>query len=162
VRGIEHFPKCWKICDEFWYSEYQSKQTTYKYRCGRMLLMRREVAKEGMTCCVVVLKTAEGVLQVCDVLCCHSAADCSGCTTVRWRTVLSWCCRLQWVYFSSVTYSVVMVLQTAVNALQFCDVQCCHSAVDCSWCTSVLWLQCCYGAADCSGCAKGLWRTASS
>jgi len=45
-----------------------------------MLLVRRDVAKEGMPCCFVVLKAAEGVLQVCDILCCHSAGDCSGST----------------------------------------------------------------------------------
>jgi len=47
-----------------------------------MLLVCREAAKDGMTSCVVELQTAEGVLQVHEVLCCLSAAECSGYTTV--------------------------------------------------------------------------------
>ena len=59
-----------------------SRRQTLKQRCDRMLLVRREAAKEGMTCCVVVLQAEEVVLPVYEVLCCHSAADCSGCTSV--------------------------------------------------------------------------------
>ena len=67
-----------------------------------------------MASCVVVLKTAEGGLQVYDLLCCHSAADCLG-------------------YTSVVTYCVVIVLQTAVDVREFYGALRLHGAENKDW-----------------------------